>query len=62
MEDVFVKGQEALLHLCVENKKLVVELKKVSSRTDISSKMMELATNSLKQMAKFTRIRDEEVA
>ena len=58
MEVVFAKGQETLIYLREENKKLVVELKEVSSRTDISSEMMELATNSLKQMVEFGRSRD----
>ena len=55
-------GQKARLYLREESKKLVVELKEASSRANISSEMMELATNSLRQTSEFRKSRDEELA
>ena len=61
-EAVFAIGQEALLYLHEDKKKLVTELKEAFSRADISSNMMELATNSLRQTAEFRKSHDEELA
>ena len=61
-EAVYAKGQEALLFLREENKKLFAELKVASSKADILSEMVELATNSLRQTAEFRKSRDEELA
>ena len=47
-EAIFVQGRKALLCLRVEKEKLATKLREASSRADLSTKMMELANESLK--------------
>ena len=51
-----------MLHLREENEKLAAKPNEASSKADISSEMVELATTCLRHSAEYRRGRDEEVA
>ena len=61
-EATFAKGRESLLRLREEKEKLAIELCEASSRADISTKMMELANESLRSSRDRRREHAEKVA
>ena len=60
-EAIFAQGREARLRLCEEKEKLATELREVSSRADLSKKMMELANDSFRSFRDCRREHAEEV-
>ena len=59
---IFAQGQEALLHLREQNKKLIAELSKANVTVEKATNMIGLAAGSLKQAENYKRTRDDEAA
>ena len=61
-EVIFAKGQEALLHLCEENQKLIAEHSEANVIIEKATNMIGMAADSLEQVESYKKTSDEEVA
>ena len=61
-EAIFAQGRDALLHLSVEKEKLATKLRDASAQADISTRMMELANDTLKRSHDRRKEHAEELA
>ena len=61
-EAIFTKGQEALIHLGDESKRLVAQLADANVPLGKTTKTVALATNSLEKVEGYKKTHDEEVA
>ena len=61
-EALFAQGKEALLHLRGEKEKLAARLQEVSTQVDLSVKMMEMASESMRKSRKQRRAFAEETS
>ena len=59
---IFAQGQEALLHLREQTKKLIAELSEANVTVEKATNMMGLEIGSLEQAENYKRARDEEAA
>ena len=61
-EAIYAQGREAPLQLHEEKEKLAAKLNESSSKADLSSEIVEMATASLRRSKEHRRGHDEEVA